>query len=325
MSTRTMSHFPNRFAAGVSLGGLPALNTHPNNVFWVSSETGIGSDGGNKGTTPQRPFATLEYAKTRCKDNKGDVIYVMPNHTETVDASNGVDLDVAGISVIGLGRGTNMPRIDYTATAGIFSVGASDVTITNLNFHANVPSVVTGLDIEDGSDNTLIAGCRFDVETTITDDFDISINNNNNANYTLIEDCDLDAGLGGATHGILFTADSANSVVRNNLIQGDYSVANIGGITTLSTNLLIEDNLLISGASGAIGTVALIVMLTGTTGVVRRNMFLGNLATGAAYHTADAMWFGDNQYGDEVGGDNCTTSGSDGTVALASITQHSDG
>lgn len=317
-----LTKFPN----GVSSFGVPILGggsiVTTGSIFFVDSVTGSNS---NSGSDPDNPVATIDHAVNLCTANKGDYILVMPNHVETLSDTTDCDVDVAGVTVLGLGSGDNMPRVNYPSTGSIFSVGANNITLANLNFHASIPDCVVGVDIEDASDFTRILGCRFDVETTTTDEFLISINNNNDANNTLIKDVYINMGLGDAVHGILFTADSDNSAVIKCHIEGDFTTANIGGITTLSQNLLIEDNLLISGGSGGIGTVPVLVIYTGTTGVVRGNMFLGNLATAAAYATADAMWFGDNQYGDEVGGANCTTSASDGTVALGTITQHSDG
>jgi hypothetical protein len=50
-----LSNFPNGFAQGVSIRGVPIVQTHPGRVFWVSNASTLlanqrnGSDG-NKGT-----------------------------------------------------------------------------------------------------------------------------------------------------------------------------------------------------------------------------------------------------------------------------------
>mgnify|MGYP006139353905 CR=1 FL=1 len=47
--------------------------------------------------------------------NKGDVIVVMPGHAETVSGAAGINCDVAGVSIVGLGRGAARPTITMSA------------------------------------------------------------------------------------------------------------------------------------------------------------------------------------------------------------------
>ena len=145
------TNFPLGFQNGISLRGVPVEIPVAGQVFWVDSTStvvkgGVGSSDGNPGTY-QKPFATLDFAVGRCTANRGDVIYLKPGHTETIGAAAAVDLDVAGITVIGLGTGTLQARLDYTATAGTVEVNADNISIVNVNFHANVPAVVIGLSV----------------------------------------------------------------------------------------------------------------------------------------------------------------------------------
>lgn len=282
-------------------GGVPVGGSQfTGNNYYVDSGNSDGSDNPSSGTKA-KPFSTLDYAVSQCAASNGDVIYVLAGHTETLAADSAVDLDVAGITVIGLGSGSDVPVMDYTDAAGTFVIGADNVSVYNLNFHANVPEVVVGVVVEAGIDYACIKGCRFDVETTGTDEFLISIQTNDASNEFCIKGNRIDNGLGASVHAIKLVADSDNSVIKDNFIIGDYSTANIGGITTLSTNLLIENNILINGESGAINTEPVIEMLTGTTGIVRRNTFFCNLATIAAQTVADAMIFSENFAGEDVG------------------------
>ena len=45
----------------------------------------------------------------------GDTIIVMPGHVETIATAGALALDVAGISIVGLGNKRNRPIIDFTA------------------------------------------------------------------------------------------------------------------------------------------------------------------------------------------------------------------
>lgn len=300
-----VSNFPHGFANGLTVRNVPLEIPHPGKVFWVNNssvlaEGGVGGSNGNPGTY-QRPFSTIDYAVGRCKANRGDVIYVMPGHVEDISAAASVDLDVDGITIIGLGRGSKQARFDFTATAGTVELNADNVGIYNMNFHANVSGVVIGLSVLTLATDSVVSGCTFDVETTATDEFLIAINYGVGCDRFLVEDCVMDMGLGGAATGIKLVGATAGGTIRNCRIVGDYSQACIAGITTLSTEIYIEDNFLSNGASGDIGAVEVVEMLTGTTGVVRRNHSLCNVATIAAHYVADTMAFFENYATEDVG------------------------
>src|SRR3990167_3411544 len=64
--------------------------------FYVDSGAGAANaapGGGSYGG----PWSSLDYANDRCTDDRGDVIFLMPGHTETVVAAGGLDLDCAGM------------------------------------------------------------------------------------------------------------------------------------------------------------------------------------------------------------------------------------
>lgn len=299
------STYPNGFSNGLTIRGVPIDVPHPGKVFWVNNsgvlaEGGVGGSNGNDGSY-KKPFSTIDYAIGRCTAGRGDVIYVMPGHSETITAAAGIDIDVDGVTIIGLGTGSDRPRIDFTNAAATVEVNCDNYGIHNMNFHANVTSVAIGLSILTGSTGGVISNCVFDVEATTTDEFLISINLGVGCNDTTIENCIIDMGLGGAAHAIKLVGASAGVNIRKNRIVGDYSTANIGGITTLSTEVYIEENVLINGASGNIGTEPVIEMLTGTTGMVRGNTFFTNVATIAAQTVADTMIFSNNFAGEDVG------------------------
>lgn len=300
----TLTNFPN----GITSMGTPLISGCTGSVFFVNSVIG---KTGNTGTDTKHPLAGIDAAIGKCTANKGDIIYVMPNHYEAITTAGLIDADVAGISIIGIGTGTDMPQIDYTAAAGSVVIGAANVTIKNINFHANVPDIVVGVNIEAGIDHAAVVGCRFDVETTGTDEFLISIQTNDASNFALIEGNDIDNGLGASVHAIKFTADTDGTIVRGNTIQGDYSTANIGGITTASTKLNIDNNLLINGGTLALNTEPVIELLTASTGIVQNNFIVCNLATKLASIAADSVMLFENYYNEDITG----TGGLIGTVS----------
>ena len=273
------------------------LDTHSQEVFWVDS--GSGGDVSNAGTFP-KPFATLDYAIGRCTASQGDIIYVKEGHSEALGSADQIDADVAGISIIGLGNGDNRPLFDFTHADGSFTVGADDILIENLRFHANVTGVTQAIECEAGADDVTIRGCHFDVESANTDEFlDCIFHAGSTGNNWLVEDNVIDMALGGAQSGINLNTDLITVTIRNNVIRGDYAVANIEGSTTLSENVLIEKNTLIQGEGGAIGILPVINLVTSTDGVIRNNKFVtqgtvagGFMGPGGACVSDTTMYFG---------------------------------
>lgn len=258
MSASLVSNFPTGFANGVEIRGIPVLNTYAGSVFWVNS-TG-GSDSG-KGTRI-RPFATLDYAIGRCTANNGDIIIVAPNHAETVTGASGITFDVAGITVVGLGRGNQRPRFLMDGGTTVTAVvSAADVSLQNLVFAGGHNGIVTcfgvtgtnakfeNIEFEDnttdehflvafsatGADNTAdgltVRGCRWvSIDAGITDfiSFTGSANNVTVSDNYMCVDAATGAGIILCATGKALTGLEFN---RNTLICGN-----------TSTDLLIDND-----------------------------------------------------------------------------------
>jgi hypothetical protein len=277
-------------------GGLIAIEDQSistGNRFFVHS--GTGTDGAGYGRSPEAPFATIDYAVAFCTANKNDIIYVMPGHNEGITAAAAIDFDIAGITVIGLGDGSLKPTIDFDAQAASVAIGADNVVLKNLRFRVSANAVTVGLQIEAAADSYILDGCEFGWAETATDEFTIAVEILAGCNDGLIQNCLFNAGAQAAVHAIKLTGASDNIIIRNNRFLGNHSTAMVGGITTLSTNLLIEKNLFYQGA-----TEPAIELLTGTTGIIRDNDIKTNLATMAASIVADACFLFRNYYNEDV-------------------------
>jgi hypothetical protein len=324
----TYSNYPSGFQNGVTIRGVPIDIPHPGEVFYVNNSTvlakgGVGGSNGNPGTY-QKPFSTIDYAVGKCTANRGDVIYVMPGHSETITAASAIDFDVAGIKVIGLGHGSKQAQIKSNHADATIVIDADDVQLINLRFTSTITGVAIGVSVLTLATDSVIKGCRFDVETTTTDEHVIAINYGVGCDRFLVEDCTFDEGLGGAATAIKLVGATAGGTIRNNRITGDYSLACISGITTLSTEIYIENNLLVNGGSANVGAVATISMVAASTGVVRGNTSFCNVGTGALHFVNTGMFHGDNWLGEDAGSAN-TASPAGGTFpAMVSITGFAD-
>ncbi len=212
-----ISNYPNGFANGVNIRGLPVLNTYGGTIYWVDS--GTGSDG-NKGTF-DRPFATIDYAVGRCTANNGDIIMVKPGHSET-SLTASIAVDVAGIAIVGLGSGDNRPTLGGIATDEVIDVTADDVLIQNLKFSALTSGTQAGsYKVKIQADSVTLINNRF--ECGASDDNAVYVTyagDNpkilNNEFVVTANGPDTAITLEGATGGDSLTG----TIIRNNLFDG---------------------------------------------------------------------------------------------------------
>jgi hypothetical protein len=248
ISEARISRYPRGFHDGLSVRGVNILNSHSGNVFWVDS--GSGSNG-NSGKDFLRPFADVDYAVGRCTANNGDIIFVMAGHTEALDGADGVDVDVAGVAIIGLGQGVDSPEFTYDATADEFVIGAANVVINNLRFVAGISAITMGISVEAGGDNVTISDCVFPEPATSTFEFLDAIDLASGADsVTIIGNTYYNADATGAAHFI----EAGNGVnndlkIVDNLIHGEFSVSAIWS-DTADLETLIKDNIITNMTTG---------------------------------------------------------------------------
>jgi hypothetical protein len=244
-----MSNYPNGFPAGVSIRGIPINQTHPGNVFWVSSTSG--SDG-NKGTF-QKPFATIDYAIGRCSGSKGDIILVKPGHVENISAASFITADIAAVAIVGLGVGSAVPTLSWTATDATIVVSAANVSFVNMKFVNNVADVVTMFSVSGGGDGLTFEKCVFTDTSTVLNAIDF-ITLATGADDLAFIDCRVigksasnDSFITGVAHDRLYIADCQ--------IQFDVAQTSVVGVIETSgnaTNVWIRDSLFRSNVDGAL-------------------------------------------------------------------------
>jgi hypothetical protein len=252
--------------------------------FFVHSGTGSST---NDGFSPDSPLATVDAAINLCTADKNDIIYVMPGHAETIAAADGFDADIAGISIIGLGKGTNRPTFTFSATASTAAVGAANVTLKNLRFVAGVSAVVVGLSVEAAGTDLTVDGCEWYWSGTTGRDFVDSIILAAGASRAKIVNNRFlaEPAVAGAATAIKLSGASHNVVIRDNEFMGDYSTACVNAITTLSQGLMFIDNFVHNTDASE----PYLEVITGTTGIISGTRGLASGATVAANAVADAM------------------------------------
>lgn len=124
-----ITHLDALYISGVPTMGVNDLPLTVGNYFWVNSNTG--SDG-NTGAA-DNPFATIDFAIGKCTASQGDTIVVEQGHAETLTSAGAIACDVAGINIIGLGNGSNRPRLTFgTSTGASVLITAANTFISNI-------------------------------------------------------------------------------------------------------------------------------------------------------------------------------------------------
>jgi hypothetical protein len=263
------------------------------NIFYVDSNAADAADEDGAGRVPEYPFATLDYAVAACTADNHDYIFLMPAHNENLGDAQ-IDLDVAGISVIGLGSGDQRPRFDFDHANASIDIGADGIRVENIRLLPSVTAVLIGIDVEAGSTGTVLKDLEIlpGEDGAGVDEFVLGIDLKAGASRTVIDGLKyrMHASTAHANAGISLSGASDDVEIKNCdlVVLGGAAVAPIKGITTLSTNVRIHHNLLVSDAEPGIE------LLTGTTGVAHNNYIASDLGSLAASIVGDALYLFEN-------------------------------
>lgn len=280
------TNYPNGFLNGITIKGLPITAMYSGNVFWVDSVTG---SNGNSGKLPTKPFSTLDYAVGKCTGNKGDIIVAMPGHVETVTAAAGLDLDVAGIALVGLGAGSDRPRINYTTAVGAdMDVDAANITMVNFLFTGGIDALTGPIDVN-SADFSLI-NCEYrDVTGQATD----VIVADANADRLYIENYFHNGAAAAGADSAIALIGMDNPVIRDFRIIGNFAVSAIDCRTTAVVDLNIYDGYIWNKNAADVCIKDTITASTGKVGPNLYMMLTDNAAniteaiTGATFHVFD--------------------------------------
>jgi len=282
-------------------GGASITNTGcfgVGDTFYVSNVTGKGGvdNGNNSGKSFNSPFKTIDYAIGRCTADNSDVIVVMSGHSETISAAGGITADVAGVTIVGVGFGTNRPIITFSATASTLLVTAANVAIKNMQIQNTIDAVVSGIGVS--AAGFQLIGNDFS-QPTSTHDTLIWLITTAAADDMLVAGNTFRQSHAGPTECIrLVGADRAKII--DNFIIGSYSTAVINGITTASTEILISGNTISNSVIDALA-IDLVASCTGQIEYTRGSVASTAAMVDAAVIDAANCQLTENYFSDAVG------------------------
>ena len=258
------------------------------NIYFVIPATNANSVQFNKyyGTRyedgTQMVQTTLDLAMAACTANRGDYIFIAPGYTETVTSTTPA-LDVAGVTIVGLGSGLNRPTFTYGAAAATINVSGANITIKNCHHIANFDNVAAAY--------TTAAAKDFRLENNTFDDTSNALHFLSivvtNATDQAAEGLTV---VGNRWNGLAVAPNAFISIlaatdrlkVTDNVVYMD-ATNNVGHFITLAAKVVLEaeiarNRLVVVGATDA--TVGIFLTGSGSTskGIVYDN-FVSSLDT----------------------------------------------
>lgn len=224
-----------------------------------------------------RYAATIDAAIGACTAGAGDVIYVLPGHTETVTATS-IAHDVSGVSVVGLGKGGLRPTFTFSTAAATITVTAANGSWSNCRFIANFADVAAAFTLGATSTDFRVENCNFTETGTDLNWFNIIVTGSGNndsdgltavGNYVLMKDA-----AGKAFCSVLGNLDRL--CLTDNFVD-TASTADAAQFCTMSSKVCLgavisRNTLIVLGAAGTTVGIFITGSSTTSTGVVSYNL-----------------------------------------------------
>jgi hypothetical protein len=238
-------------------------------------------------------FSTIAAAISACTANSGDIIYVLPGHTEDITGAAAIAVSTAGVRIVGLGTGRARPTLTWkTSTAAQITMTAANCSFENFVFDLTGISAVVAAFSVTAADVSFI-GNEF-ILSTGTNAPVLGILTAATAARLIVKNNRF---IGPATSTDTVTAAIKHEVgidyvIENNEFKGKMTQAILNATTILGG--LIRNNTFVIGT----GTVA-ITMAAASTPFVTNNRI--NVASGTAPVVAAAGFMAGNVYSAAAG------------------------
>ena len=151
----------------------------------------LDADDQQHGLSWNTPLATIDYAVGLQVAGAGGVILVAPGHAETLSGAADLDIDVSGITIIGLGEGSMRPTLTLGGTDATttIEINGDDITVKNLRIvGGDTDGTTVAIDIKTGSDYVTLDGLEF-FETVNTKEILTGITVEDKCDQLTIKNC----------------------------------------------------------------------------------------------------------------------------------------
>lgn len=270
--------------------------------------SGGGPDGlVGDGTDINLPYSTLLAAITALagRANKGDVIYVLPGHTENISAADyfSAGTTASYFSVIGLGNGTNRPSFTWTTATSTWLLDTAGVEIANCRLflagaHVTGAALTVAAPITVSGNNCRIVGCEifwgFENDRIVGDGIIVT-----GDGFEFIGNKALALVAAVPSNNFLTLTGADDCVIANNWIEGATDATTKGVIdveTTECLRMIVENNYISNVLANS--TIAF-SPLASSTGYARNNVFF--VQSGILPITAALLYWFENYVSNGAG------------------------
>ena len=289
--------FSRRTVGGVN--SIESQDISTGDRFYVDSTSSTNGDTDGYGSSPDAPYATLNACNNNSTASKGDIIYVMPGHAETIATATALALDVAGVKVKGLGWGNMIPTFTLSAAASIVTISAANVWLENVKIISEFTTgVATGISITTAGNGCTIHKVQMR-ETTAAKEFKTNwIAVAAAVTDLTITDCNFHGVIAGTdVNCILFAGATTNLYMENNRFFGDFSGNVVEHAAGVALNAQILSNRIVNMDTGAAGYS--LYFKTASTGYAFDNYGFAN-KNDAPVFLGDAMYWDQNSAGNTL-------------------------
>lgn len=218
-------------------------------IFWVM-ETGAADYTTFAKNHPAYPdavaavYTTVELALAACTASRGDVVLVDQEYTQTISGAAGIDLDIIGVKVIGMGHGTLKPTLTFdTATTADVLVSVANCHLENFRFVSDINSLGMFLDVNAGG--FTVKNCDFVTSSTKEAVNFINIattmDNFKIIGCTFLQPTDPEGTDAAADTGAIFCVDTENILIEDCKFRGFFETAIVHNRTTKVQNLIVKN------------------------------------------------------------------------------------
>jgi len=204
--------------------------------FYVDS----GAAGDGNGLSWDSAVTTVEGAVALCTADNGDVIHIAEGHAETVSNATTIDLDKAGLTLIGYGKGLARPTFTFDNDAGEFRIDADSVHVENVLLLNDNDNTAAMMNITGNGTDFEIVNCEFR-EANAAKFADAMLATADGADRGLVKGCKFRANSGAGTVSIMQIDGSDDLEVCDCWMYGNCSTSVIDFLTTASLRMYLHD------------------------------------------------------------------------------------
>lgn len=292
-NTNTVANYP-----GVQEVAGMVISPNGGQVNYVGTAAQLAALGQCGEAIASRSFLTVNAALSSCVTGRGDFIYLLPGYTESIGAADAWSaLAATGVTVVGLGRGTNRPQLTWTVAGSTVLFDTANFRLQNCNLYMCGPLAATAALTVAAPITVSAAGCAIEdcfINYGIDADQGVTLAITTTAAADYLEfkrnTCFADVTAGSTlTTSFLYLVGADYCEIWDNVIDGATSSTTVGSvrfITTASIGISFRRNVILNKKASSVHAVTQMAGVLGITadngyGILNDSLLAGWVPAGA--------------------------------------------